>query len=292
MKDSFRRVAPFFTLVLTIAAALPPPAEGQLEAGSRRSRDRGAGVPASIFATYLSRGQLLFYPFLAYSRDDNREYQPAQLGFGLEQDFRGRYRSIERQIFIGYGLSDRLAIEFEAGVIHASLDKAPDDPSATPARIEESGLADIEGQLRLRVLAEGDRRPEVFSYLEVTAPSQKHTVLIGDRIWDFRPGVGVVRGFSVGTVTSRVTVEYNHDDKTWDLGEFSIEYLKRLSSAWRVNLAVEGGETGAPDEWEFISGVRWRVKDFLFLKIDNSVGLSSKATDWVPQVGILTSFPQ
>jgi len=279
-----------FALTLSVVAGRPSRAGAQA-APQWRFRDRGAGVPASMFGTYIGRGQLLVFPAFAYSSDHNREYQPAQLGFGLAQDFGGQYRSSEGQIFVGYGVTDRLAVEFEAGVIHVSLDKASNDPSGMPTRIEASGLADMEGQLRLRLASETARFPEVFSYLEVTAPSHRRDPLIGDRIWDVRPGVGVVRGFSWGTFTTRVTVEYNHDDRQWDLGEFSIEYLKRLSPSWRLNLAIEGGETGAPDEWDLVSGVRWRVLDFLFLKLDNALGISSKATDWAPQIGLMMSFP-
>jgi hypothetical protein len=262
-------------------------ADAQVSAGPRHSRDRGLGVPASVFATYIARGQLIVFPFFAYSRDKNREYNPAKLGYGLSQDFRGRFRSTEARLFLGYGLTDRLAVEFEAGFTRARLDKAPSDGSTMPASLEESGFADLEGQLRYRVAPETDRRPEIFSYLEITAPSQRRKVLIGDGIWDLRPGIGVVRGFGWGTMTTRVTVEYNHDDKSWDLGEFSIEYLRRLSSALRLNLAIEGGETGAPDEWDLVSGVQWRLGDLLFLKLDNAIGLSSKATDWAPQIGIM-----
>jgi hypothetical protein len=272
-------------------AGLPDSAAAQVSVAPTRSRDRGVGVPASIFATYVARGQLVVFPFFAYSRDDNREYQPAKLGFGLNEDFLGRYRSFETQLFVAYGLTDRLVVEVEAGHVHATLGKAPDDSSATPARITESGLADVEGQLRLRLLNESDRRPEVFSYLEITAPSQRRKVLIGDRIWDLRPGLGLVRGFSWGTLTTRITVEYNHDDAQWDLGEFSVEYLKRLSPHWRVNLAFEGGETGAPDEWDLVSGVQWSVADFLDLRFDNAVGITPKATDWAPQIGVLIRIP-
>lgn len=278
-------------LIAAGAATVPNVAAAQGSAPSRHSRDRGLGVPASIFATYIRRGQLLVFPFLAYSRDHNQEYQPAKLGFGLGQDFRGRFRSFERQLFVGYGVTDRLALEVEAGYTHATLDKASGDTSAMPARIEESGLADIEGQLRFRLITEGDRRPEVFSYLEVTAPAQRRKVLIGDRVWDFRPGIGIVRGFAWGTLTTRVTVEYNRDDRLWDLGEFSIEYLRRLSPAWRMNLALEGGENGAPDEWGLVAGVQWRITDAVYVKLDNAVGLSSKATDWAPQVGVMWSLP-
>jgi hypothetical protein len=273
-----------FSLLLGGIAAV---SDAQVSTGPRHARDRGLGVPASVFGTYIARGQLLIFPFVAYSRDGNREYNPSRLGFGLNQDFRGRFRSTQEQLFIGYGLSDRLAVEFEAGFIHARLDKAASDGSAMPARIDESGLADFEGQVRYRVASETDRRPEVFGYVEVTAPSQRRKLLIGDRIWDVRPGIGVVRGFRWGTLTSRVTVEYNHDDQSWVLGEFSIEYLRRLSSAVRVNFAIEGGETGAPDEWDLVSGVQWHLAGMWFLKFDNAIGLSSKATDWAPQIGIM-----
>jgi len=65
----------------------------------------------------------------------------------------------------------------------------------------------------------------------------------------------LTRGFHFGTMTLRTTVEYNHGDHHWDLGETSLEYLRRLSPAWRILLAIEGGETGAPDEWVFVTAV-------------------------------------
>jgi hypothetical protein len=244
-----------------------------------------------MFATYVDRGQLLIYPFFAHSRDHNLEYNSAKLGLGLNQEFLGRYRASEGQLFIAYGVTQRLALELEAGFIHATLDRSPSDVGAGVRRLEQSGLSDVEAQLRYRVKAETNRWPEVFSYLEVTAPMQKAKPLIGDQQWDFRPGIGLIRGFPWGTLVSRVTVEYNHDDKLWDLGEFSVEYLRRLSPAWRINLAIEGGETGAPDEWNLISGVQWRATDLLTLRFDNGLGLSSKATDWAPQVGVMFSLP-
>lgn len=275
--------------LLAGAAGLAPRAEAQTPL---RSRDRGTGVPTSMFATYVERGQLLVYPFFAYSVDHNLEYQPGKLGFGVLEDFRGRFRSTEEQVFIAYGLTARLAIEFETGFSRARLDKSPSDTSGMPSRIEESGFADVETQLRFRVLTETEGRPEVFGYLETTLPSQRRKVLIGDREWDLKPGIGVVRGYGWGTMTARVTVEYNRDDRHTDLGEFSIEYLRRLSPAWRVNLAIEGGESGAPDEWTLVSGVQWRLGKVLRFRFDNAVGLSSKATDWAPQVGLMFSLPR
>jgi len=273
-----------------LAFIVAAPAAAQ-DSPTWRSRDRDNGIPASIFGTYIGRGELLIYPFFAYSQDHDREYQPIKLGYGLIEDYRGRYWDNSQQIFIGYGVTDRIAVELEAGYIRAILHKARNDTSATPARIEEAGFADIEGQLRVRLAMESDGRPELFGYLELTAPSQRRDVLIGDRLWSLRPGLGLIRGFSWGTMTIRVNTEYNREAAHWDLGEFSIEYLKRLSPAWRLNLAFEGGETGAFDEWDLVSGVQWRLSDFLLLKLDNAVGLSPKATDWAPQIGVIISLP-
>ncbi len=254
-------------------------------------RDRGSGITTSLFGTYVRRGELLLYPFFEYSRDDNREYQPAKLGYGLDEDFRGKYRDSGGQVFIAYGVTDRFALEFEAASIKASLERSPSDVSGTPAKISESGVADIEGQLRVRLMNERDHHPEVFSYVEVTAPSQRHKVLIGDAEWDFKPGVGVVKGYAWGTMTLRATLEYNREASHPDVGEVAVEYLKRLSPAWRVYLGLEGGESGAPDEWDFNSGVNWRIARFASLKLDNALGISSKATDWAPQMGIMLAFP-
>jgi len=247
--------------------------------------DRGTGLPTSMFGTYVRGGEWLVFPFLEYSLDHNREYQPSKLGFELEGDFLGKYRHTRGQIFVAYGVTDWLAVEFEAATMRATLEKSPGDPSLMPSRISESGVGDIEGQLRLRLVREGNRRPEVFSYLEVTAPSNRDKVLIGDAHWGFNPGVGVVKGFSWGTMTFRAGLEYNRETKQMDIGEASLEYLKRLSPSWSVFAAFEGGETGAPDEWELVTGVQWRVADFLVLKVDNSFGLFLKSNDWALQIG-------
>jgi hypothetical protein len=58
--------------------------------------------------------------------------KPAELGYELEQDFRAKYRATEGLIFLAYGISDRLAIEFEAAVIRATQEKSPDDTSTMP----------------------------------------------------------------------------------------------------------------------------------------------------------------
>ena len=293
MRTPATRVIVLLTLVLAAGAAgLSNPAVAQEGLLPRYARDRGTGVPASMFGTYIRHGQLLVYPFFEYSRDHNREYSPAQLGVGLDHNFRGKYRASAGQIFIGYGLTDWLALEVEAALLRARLERSPSDTSPTPARTEESGFGDVEGQLRVRLMREGQRRPEIFAYSEFTVPSQKDKHLIGEPNWDLKPGIGIVKGLSWGTVTLRGTVEYTREDASLNVGEVAVEYLKRLSPSLRLHLAVEGGEGGAPDEWDLVPGVQWRLTDAVFLKLDNALGISSKATDWAPAIGVLFSFPQ
>jgi hypothetical protein len=123
--------------------------------------------------------------------------------------------------------------------------------------------------------------------VEVLPPQQRDKLLIGDAQWNFKGGLGLIRGYRWGTLTFRTTVEYNRGDKHWDLGETSLEFLRQLSSATRLFLAIEGGEGGALDDYALVSGVRWRVGRGLYFKFDNVVGLMSKATDWESQVGLL-----
>jgi hypothetical protein len=276
---------------LAAGAILPRSAAAQGGTPPAWLRDRGPGVVTSIFGTYVRRGELLVYPFFEYSRDRDREYQPAEFDMGPNIDFLGRYRSTQKQLFIGYGLSDRLAIMVEAAVIEATFDKSPDDTYTTFDRIEESGLADLEGEIRWRIREENEHRPEIFGYLEVTAPSQKDKLIIGDPVWDFRPGLGLIRGYDWGTLLVRTDLEYNREASIIDIGELAIEYLRRLSPAWRLYLAVEGGEGGAPDEWDLVTGLQWWITDRLSLQFNNALGITAKATDWAPQVGLAFSFP-
>jgi hypothetical protein len=246
--------------------------------------DRGTGVWTSIFATYVRPGELLVSPFFEYYRDADFEYKPEELGHGLDQDFRGRYRASEGLIFLAYGFSDRLAVELEAAVISATLSKAADDPSTMPAKLRQSGQGDWQMELDYRVLTETATRPEVFSYFELTPPSNKHELLIGTEEWEYKLGVGVMRGTRWGTWNVRLSGV--SADGTTEMGEYALEYVKRLSPRWRVYAGVEGEQ----DEVEGIAEAQWHPSERWYLRLNNSIGLSSKATDWAPDVGIVFSF--
>jgi hypothetical protein len=285
VKPAISRFALPFAVILC-TTGVPREAAAQENDLPPYLRDRGTGIPTSQFGSYVREGELLVYPFFEYYRDKDAEYKPSELGFGLDQDFRGKYRASEGLLFIAYGLTDWLAVELEAAVIDATLETSPDDPSGIPARIHESGLGDVEGQLRARWARETERRPEIFSFFEAVAPLQKDKVLIGTKDWELKLGTGLIKGFSWGTVTLRAEAEYSKEEAKLELGEYAVEYLKRLSPAWRLYLAVEGTQ----DEVELIPEVQWHVSDSIFIKFNSAVGLTSKATDWAPEVGVVFSF--
>ncbi|MBD3337159.1 MAG: hypothetical protein GF355_16730 [Candidatus Eisenbacteria bacterium] len=249
-------------------------------------QDRGEGVPLSMFGTYIQKGQLIVYPFMELYRDRDYEYAPNELGFEEDVDYRGDYEASEQLILIGYGFTDRLAVEFEAAVIQAELEKARNDRSGVPEEVEESGLGDVEGQLRWRWARETAGRPEIFSYFEAVLPTQDEGSLIGTTDWEFKLGSGVIRGFGWGTLTARGAFEYDRSEDKFELGELAFEYLKRLSPRWRVY----GGVEGTQDEIELITEAQWHFARRVFLKLNNAFGLTSKAADWAPEFGFVFSF--
>jgi len=249
-------------------------------------KDRGEGVPTSMFGTYIRKGELMIYPFYEYYYDQDAEYKPEELGYNLGQDFRGRFRAHEGLIFIGYGITERLAFEMEAAVITAKQFKAKNDPSNMPDKFEESGLGDVESQLRWRWSKETMGRPEFFSYFETVFPLQKDKKLIGTQDWEFKLGSGIIKGFNWGTMTLRAAVEYDASENKTELGEYAIEYLKRVSEFFRFYIGVEGSQ----DEIELITDLQFHLLSNGFIRINNGFGVTSKTTDYAPEIGILFHF--
>jgi len=248
-------------------------------------QDRGTGIATSMFGTYVRPGELLIYPFFEYYHDSNLEYKPSELGYPSDEDFEGKYRAYEGLIFSSYGFNDWLAMEIEAAVIDARLTRDPNDVSGTPEGIHESGVGDVEGEIRARWLHETQSRPEAFSFLEVTAPVQKKKLLIATPDWEFKLGTGLTKGYRWGTMTVRGALAYSKDESKLEVGEYAIEYLKRLSSFWRIYAGIEGEQ----DEVELITEAQLHFSKSVFLKLNNSFGLTPKATDWAPEVGIMFS---
>ncbi len=272
------------SLFLTAMLLLPHSLGAQGEEVPVYLRDRGTGVASSMFGTYIGYRELATYLYFEYYLDHDMEYSPVELGYGLDQDFLGKYRAAEGLIFIAYGLTDWLAIELEAAIIKAKLWKASDDPSSLPSTIEESGLGDVESQLRWRWLEESAVRPELFGYFETVFPLQREKLLIGTQDWEFKLGSGITKGFPFGTFSLRAAVEYNAAESKVELGEYAGEYVKRLSPHWRVYLGLEGSQ----DEVELITEAQIHIKpEKVVVKLNNAFGLTSKATDWAPEVGLM-----
>ena len=250
-------------------------------------RDRGPGVPASQFGTYVRRHELLVYGFYEFTYNADEEYKPEELGFGLDEDFRAKRTDHEALIFLAYGLAENLEIEVESALYTtATQDKASGDPSAMPAQLEESGLGDTEGQLRWRVARENERAPEVFTYFEAVLPLQKDRVLIGTQDWEFAAGLGFIKGTRWGTFTARAAESYTPADGTIEFGEYALEYLKRMSPRWRGFLAVEGEQ----DEVALIAEAQLHLRPDLWIKANNGFGITSKAPDYAPEIGVMASF--
>ena len=249
-------------------------------------RDRGNTIPTSMFGSFVARGQLVVYPFFEYTTQ-NLEYKPAELGYGLDEDFFGAYRETETQLFLAYGVSDRLAFELEGAFnTTATLHKSSQDTSGVPSTLHESGVGDIQAEARWRWAFENASAPEIFSYLETDFPFQRHRLLIGTQEWEFKLGTGATKGFRFGTLTGRVALEYHPESGTLEFGEYAVEYLKRLSNSWRFYTGVEGTQ----DEVEFITEFQGRLGPRAVLKLNNAFGLTSKAPTWAPEVGILLYF--
>ena len=87
-------------------------------------------------------------------------------------------------------------------------------------------------------------------------------------------------------MTLRIATEYAAEEKKLELGEYAVEYLKRVSKIFRFYVGVEGSQ----DEVELIADMQFHVMQNAFIRINNAIGVTSKATDYAPEVGILFHF--
>jgi hypothetical protein len=251
-------------------------------------KDRGRGIATSMFGTYIRKGEWIVYPFYEYTRATGFEYAPEELGFtGLDEHF-GTLTEHEWLLFVAYGLTDRLEVEIE-GALHASatFEKAADDLSAVPARIEESGLGDVEAQVRWRWSSESESRPELFSFFEVVFPFQKDNVVLGTQDWEYELGFAAIKGHSWGTLTGRVALAYDQADGQFESGEYAVEYLKKVSPRWQFLAAIEGDQT---DEIEAILEGQARLGRHVLLKVNSGFGITKKAPDIAPEIGVMFRF--
>jgi hypothetical protein len=273
-------------LALVLSASVLQPAQAE-EAPPVYLRDRGPGIPTSLFGSYIQKGEFLFYPFYEYFTYQHYAYKPSDLGYTGEQDYHGILREQQALLYFSYGVSDSMSVELEAGGMNeARFQKDPNDTSAVPSHIRESGLADIEAQVRWRWNKETAQRPEFFSFFEVAYPVSKNKHLIGTQDWKFALGLGVIKGYSWGTMSGRAAFAYDKGNGDTTLDEWAIEYLKRLSPTWRILLAVEGEES----ERQAIVEAQWQFSKNAYLKVNSGFGLTQESPAWAPEIGIMFSF--
>ena len=277
-------VVPMAALCLTLVMVSQPLAdESNLPT---YLRDRGEGIPTSLFGTYVQNKELLLYLFYEYTVNSDKEYKPSELGFVGSQDYRAKRTETEGLAFLSYGFSENWAVELESALYgKVTQHKATNDPSAMPQELSESGLGDTQAELRWRWSKETARRPELFSYFETVFPLQKDKVLLGTQDWEFILGLGLIKGGSWGTLLGRASA-VQVPDANIEVDELSLEYLKRFSPSLRGDLAVEG----AQDEWALIAEAQWFLKPNLFVKLNNGFGLTDKAPDLAPEVGVVFTF--
>ncbi len=280
------------------ADAVSSGGEASKQTGSANLSDRGAGLVTSRFGTYVLDGEWLLEPSFEYSRNKDREYDPASFGFPTTTEtFEGRYEEGKARLFSAYGLSDRVAIEFEAQAIRASLEKEDGDLSGMPETTDESGLGEVRSRLDWRWCAERGHRPELFSYGEVVFPHDKGKPLTGTSDWVFNAGLGAIHGFSWGTMTFRVGLEYDtSSESAVDFHEYALEYLKRFSPAvtlYAGYVVFEG------DEANLVTELQWSPEPRVVVKMTSQLGVvssvlstSTSSTDWSLGAGVLFRFPE
>jgi len=279
-------VASLLAVVLAAGAERSPAAD---PAGlPRYLYDRGDGIPTSLFGTYVREKELLVYTFYEYTRSKNFEYKPSELGHAGDNDFFGKAFEREHLLFLAYGFSDSLAVEFESA-LYSSVDfrKDPGDTSTVPGTIRESGLGDTETNIRWRFQKETATRPETTFFFKTVFPLQKDKKLLGTQNWEFEPGIVLTKGFSFGTLALRLSSVYDSGERKMELlGEYAIDYVKRLSQNWRVAVSLEGEQ----DELSLIGEVQYTLGKNAILKINSGFGLTKKAPDFAPEIGVLFRF--
>jgi hypothetical protein len=199
-------------------------------------------------------------------------------------------------VFAAYGLSQRVAIEFDLGAIDATLKKPPEDLSGLPSTLSESGLGPIRARINWRWMDETGHRPELFSYAEVVVPHDTGQSLTGTPDWVINGGLGVIRGFRWGTMTARIGVEYDTGSESeLDFHEYALEYLRRISPAWSLYLGYVVFEG---DEAYLATELHWSPRPNVTVRLGNRLGVVSSAlsatsnsADYVPTLGVIIRFP-
>lgn len=249
------------------------------------------GIPLSLFGSFIKENEHILYLFYEYGHDADSEYTPGELGFTgdpviQDTDYRGERTYHEALMFYSYAFTDRLAFEIEAAVYqYQELIRDPNDTNNIPGvgrSLEESGFGSVQSELRY-FLGKGR---EYYAYTEVEFPFQKDKKLIGAQDWEFVQGFGKISELASGTLLARISIKYDRAETEVGLGEYALEYIKDLQSGTRLY----GGIEGEDDEISFIGEVQFHIATNAVLKLNTGIGLTSKAEDIAPEIGVLWTF--
>ncbi|MFN7973635.1 MAG: hypothetical protein U0166_15010 [Acidobacteriota bacterium] len=249
-------------------------------------KDRGTGQSTSLFGTYDEKGEWLVYVFGEYTINKEDEYHGSELGYTDGIDYLGKFTEYEALVFVSYAFNDYVMFELEpAYYTTATLKKAKDDTtSGIPNEIKESGVGDVDMEVRWRYCKETEHRPEIFSYFEVTPGFAKNKTIIGTQETEYALGVGLTKGFHWGTLTGRVS--FAHNEEGGEFSEYALQYVKRISHKWSVVAAIEGEQ----EDIQAIGELQWHVSHHCTLKFNSGFGVTQKAEDFAPEVGVLFRF--
>jgi hypothetical protein len=129
-------------------------------------------------------------------------------------------------------------------------------------------------------------RRAIYSFFEVEFALQDRKVLIGAQDMEFAAGVGFIRHHSWGTLNGRMSLSYDGAEHKLELGEYAMEYLKRVNDRWRVVATIEGED----DEVSVIAEGQLTLRPGMILKLNSGFGLTKKASDFAPEIGVLFTF--
>ena len=260
-----------------------------------RSADNGRPVVVDIYQAdeFFGESALLRFPraqeqAVALERTAASQGLTAgEMARRIIQDFFGKLKQHEYLLFLAYGFTDSFAMEFESALYtNATLEKSNRDTSNMPRRLREDGLGDTEINLRYRFLKENEYRPDAVAFFKTVFPIQKDKKIIGSQEWELSPGLVLLKGTPWGSFAGKVSMAYTSGEGKFEFGEYGIEYVKRLSPNWRVVLAFEGEQ----DEQEIVGEVQYALTKNVTIKLNSGFGLTKKAPDFAPEVGILFSF--
>jgi len=290
--EGMRRIAIGLAVVAALAVSGPGTARADDGALPSYLRDRGPGVATSIRGVYLRSGQVVAVPFFQRYVYRAYQYNPSEIGVsgGPDQDFLGDLRISQGGLFLGYGLTNDLALGLDVATGTATFRKAPDDPSATPARLEESGVSDLRAEFTWRFVSETAERPEWFAFGEALIPHDSGNVLIGTPNVVLHPGIGVIRGFPWATLMGRASFEYDAGSGTEiDFDKWSVEGMRRFSPAWWASTGVEGRIGGANnfDEVWYLANVQWNPRNWVGLELGGRVGLTTITEGYAVDAGLV-----